>query len=386
MPETHDALRGSRILIVDDVPANLDVLSNALEAASYQVQAAPNGEVALRIAHAAPPDLILLDVRMPGISGYEVCKKLKADTQTAPIPVIFVTAEDQTEDLVSGFQAGGVDYIAKPFREEEVMMRVHNALYTQYLFNENRAYQAKMERELQTAHDMQMGLMPKTAPNISGYEIAGHCLPAEQVGGDFFQYFARDGQLSLCIADVTGHAMEAAIPVVLFSGMLETQMESNPSLQTLFSSLNRSTHRILEARTCVCFQMAQLDLEARTLRLGNAGCPYAYHYRAQMGEVVELGIGAYPLGVKAETEYETLEIAIAAGDRVVFCSDGVVEALGAEDEIFGYDRLVETIGKGGKEGLSANALLKYITDVVGTFSASVPIGDDQTCVVLAVDE
>jgi len=384
MPETHDVLKGSRILIVDDVPANLDVLSNALETANYQVQAAPNGEVALRIAHAAPPDLILLDVRMPGMDGYEVCKKLKADEQTAPIPVIFVTAEDQTENLVSGFQVGGVDYIAKPFREEEVMMRVHNALYTQHLFNENRAYQAKMEKELQTAHDMQMGLMPKEAPEIAGYEIAGRCLSAEQVGGDFFQYFERDGNLSLCIADVTGHAMEAAIPVVLFSGMLEMQMQSDPCLPELFEALNRSIHRILDARTHVCFQMAKLDTKGRTLRLGNAGCPYAYHYRTQTGEVVELETGAYPLGVKAEIDLETLEINLAAGDRVVFCSDGVVEAPGDEGEVFGYDRLVETIAKGGKEGLSADALLKYISDVVEAFSASAPIGDDQTCVVLSV--
>ena len=385
MPETHNALKGSRILVVDDVPANLDVLSNALEAASYQVQAAPNGEVALRIAHASLPDLILLDVRMPGMDGYEVCRKLKAEEQTAPIPVIFVTAEDQTEDLVSGFTAGGIDYIAKPFREQEVMMRVHNALYTRFLFNENRAYQAQMEKELQTAHDMQMALMPKDAPEISGYEIAGRCLPAKQVGGDFFQYFEQNGKLSMCIADVTGHAMEAAIPVVLFNGMLETQMEADPSLPELFGALNRSIHRLLDARTSVCFQMAQLDVVGRTLRLTNAGCPYAYHYRAQTGELVELEIGAYPLGVKAETDYETLEIAIAAGDRVVFCSDGVVEATDHEGTTFGYDRLAETIGKACKEQLSADALLTRISDLVGAFSAAIPSGDDQTCVVLAVD-
>jgi sigma-B regulation protein RsbU (phosphoserine phosphatase) len=320
------------------------------------------------------------------MDGYEVCRRLKADTQTAPIPVIFVTAEDQTEDLVNGFQAGGVDYIAKPFREEEVMMRVRNALYTQHLFNENRAYQEKMERELQTAHDMQMGLMPTAAPEIAGYEIAGRCLPAEHVGGDFFQYFERDSMVSLCVADVTGHAMEAAIPVVLFSGMLETQMESNPSLQELFWALNRSVHRILDARTRVCFQMAQLDVEGGILRLGNAGCPYPYHYRAQTREVVELGIGAYPLGATADTDYQTLEIAVAPGDRMVFFSDGLVEATDATGEIFGYDRLVDTIGKGGGEGLSADSLLQYIADAVGAFENSAPVGDDQTCVALAVRE
>lgn len=119
---------GTRILVVDDVPANLDVLRQVLEGEGYQVLLAPNGEVALRNAQRAHPDLILLDVMMPDLNGYEVCRRLKDDADTEDIPVIFITANDDTESLVKGFQVGAVDFVGKPFREEEVIMRARTHL------------------------------------------------------------------------------------------------------------------------------------------------------------------------------------------------------------------------------------------------------------------
>ena len=209
-------LTGAKILLVDDTPANLEVLCELLRAHNYKIFMADSGLQALKIVERAQPDLILLDVMMPGIDGYEVCKKLKDNPATEAIPVIFITANDQTEGLVASFEAGGGDYIPKPFRDAEVVMRVRNALYAKFLFDQNLAYQQKMESELQTAHDLQMGFMPTANPQLAGYDIAGRCMPAERVGGDLYQYFSADGTLSFSLADVTGHAMAAAIPVVLF--------------------------------------------------------------------------------------------------------------------------------------------------------------------------
>ncbi|MCV6638964.1 hybrid sensor histidine kinase/response regulator [Candidatus Albibeggiatoa sp. nov. NOAA] len=112
------------ILVVDDTPANLDVLKNILKTKNYQVRPIPNGALALRAAQAEPPDLILLDVMMPGMSGFEVCTKLKADEHTQHIPVIFISALQETKDKVKAFNAGGIDFITKPFQAEEVLARV----------------------------------------------------------------------------------------------------------------------------------------------------------------------------------------------------------------------------------------------------------------------
>ena len=116
------------ILIVDDTPANLNVLSAILGKRGYRVRPAINGTLALKAAQKAAPDLILLDVQMPGLDGYAVCRQLKADPQTRAIPVIFISALDDVLDKVEAFQVGGVDYITKPFQIEEVLARVENQL------------------------------------------------------------------------------------------------------------------------------------------------------------------------------------------------------------------------------------------------------------------
>jgi diguanylate cyclase (GGDEF)-like protein len=123
-----DLTKTEDILIVDDTPDNLHLLSRMLTRQGYNVRKALNGTMALTEAQTVPPDLILLDIMMPEMDGYEVCQQLKANTKTAEIPVIFLSALDDVFDKVKGFQVGGVDYITKPFQFEEVLARVQNQL------------------------------------------------------------------------------------------------------------------------------------------------------------------------------------------------------------------------------------------------------------------
>jgi CheY-like chemotaxis protein len=122
-----DSTRGN-ILLVDDTPNNLRLLSAMLSEQGYEVRRVINGQMALKTAQAHPPDLILLDIKMPDMNGYEVCQHLKAIGQTQNIPVIFISALDEVLDKVKAFAVGGVDYITKPFSEEEVFARVENIL------------------------------------------------------------------------------------------------------------------------------------------------------------------------------------------------------------------------------------------------------------------
>jgi signal transduction histidine kinase/DNA-binding response OmpR family regulator len=126
--EDWQGLAAGNILIVDDTPANLRLLSRMLTAEGYKVRAAPNGAWALEAARSFPPDLILLDILMPEMDGYEVCERLKADERTRYIPIIFISALDRTEDKIRAFEIGGVDYITKPFQSEEVAARVETHL------------------------------------------------------------------------------------------------------------------------------------------------------------------------------------------------------------------------------------------------------------------
>jgi DNA-binding NtrC family response regulator len=133
-----------KILLVDDNPVNLKVLSDTLSPAGYHLLAAPGGEAALRVAARARPDLILLDMVMPGLDGLETCRRLKADPETSRIPVLFISAKNETESVVNGFQAGGIDYILKPFRAEEVLARVETHLRARRLTDELREKNAEL--------------------------------------------------------------------------------------------------------------------------------------------------------------------------------------------------------------------------------------------------
>ncbi|MDB5333717.1 MAG: hypothetical protein JWP03_4868, partial [Phycisphaerales bacterium] len=144
-----DPILATQILVVDDTPANLDLLTQVLEGQGYRVLAAPSGEVALRVAARALPDLVLLDVMMGDLDGYETCRRLKADALTRDIPVLFISARDEVLSLIEGFRAGAVDYITKPFREEEVLARVHTHVSLSRLAHELRTKNQELEQRSQ---------------------------------------------------------------------------------------------------------------------------------------------------------------------------------------------------------------------------------------------
>lgn len=129
-------LSGMNVLIVDDTVANIDILGHIMARGGLNISVAPSGEKALEIIGKNKPDLVLLDVMMPGIDGYEVCEKLKQDESTKDIPVIFLTALSELENIVKGFKVGAVDYITKPFKEAEVICRAASQLKLKKAQNE----------------------------------------------------------------------------------------------------------------------------------------------------------------------------------------------------------------------------------------------------------
>lgn len=138
-------LTGMKVLIVDDTVPNIDVLRKTLEPRQYEIAIALSGEAALKVAPKFSPDLILLDIRMPGIDGYETCRKFKENESTKQTPVIFISANSDTKDILKGFQVGGVDYVTKPFQAEEVLARVQTHLQQQLLIKEHESARAKMK-------------------------------------------------------------------------------------------------------------------------------------------------------------------------------------------------------------------------------------------------
>lgn len=172
----------TNILIVDDTPDNLRLLAKILESQGYIVRKALNGRMALQGVHRDPPALILLDINMPEMNGYEVCKKLKASEASAEIPVIFISALERVENKVQAFELGGVDYITKPFQEQEVLMRVKNQLLIrqqrQQLVEQNQRLEHEIEERLRAEAEVRQ--LSVTDELTGLYNRRGFFLLAEQ--------------------------------------------------------------------------------------------------------------------------------------------------------------------------------------------------------------
>jgi len=186
------AIPKADLLIVDDIPENLRLLSNILRERGYKVRAAPTGALALQAARAQPPDLVLLDVMMPEMDGYDVCGQLKADDRTKDIPVIFLSALSETEDKVKAFSAGGVDYITKPFQAEEVLARVETHLSVRSLQRSLLQQVAELDAFAHTvAHDLKnplnallgyCGILQEELGDSTNQETTACVLAAEKIG------------------------------------------------------------------------------------------------------------------------------------------------------------------------------------------------------------
>ena len=328
------------ILIVDDTPLNLGVISGALKD-FYKTKVATNGEKALALASAdEKPDLILLDVMMPGMDGYEVCSRLKADPATCEIPVIFLTGQTSVEDETRGFEVGAVDYIHKPFSPAVVKARVRSHI----LLREARAQLAErllaLNNELEMARQIQLSILPHSLPKLPGLDIAARFLPMTSVAGDFYDFIQIDEtHLGMLIADVSGHGLPSALIASMLQVALTAQVGHASEPAKVLFGLNRAlcgkfTHNFVTAA------YVYVDLEKNLMRYAGAGHPPVLEWRNSTGKTAKVLENGLVLGMFEEATYEALELILEAGDRHILYTDGILEAANPTEELYGADRFM----------------------------------------------
>lgn len=378
------------ILVVDDVPANLRLLSRMLVEHGFQVRPVPDGPLALAAAQAKPPDLILLDIRMPGMDGFEVCERLKADVLTRDIPILFISALDETQDKVRAFSLGAVDYVTKPFHLKEVLARVETHLALRRLQKQLEEANHKMERELTLAGEVQASFMPRRLPEVAGWQVSVALEPALETSGDFYDvHLLPNGRLGVLVADVVEKGVGAALFMALSWILLRGYTARFPDQPELvFSAVNRRILEDTNVKQFVTVFYGIIDPTTGTLAYCNAGhCPPYLVCAQENRETQRLIRTGIPLGLFGDTTWKRGQAQLDPGDVLVLYTDGITDAQNEQCDFYGEDRLLDTVNAHPRsldlKGPLANDLCRCILADVHRFVGVAPQFDDIALAVVA---
>lgn len=338
-----------KILVVDDVPMNVRLLEMNLKAEGYLVIPAYNGQEALEKVKTENPDLILLDVMMPVMDGYEVCKRLRANKNTRVLPIIMITAYQKGLDKkIEALDAGADDFIGKPFDRYEVLARVRSLLRVKSLYDELARANQRLEDELTMAREVQQAFLPQEYPNIPGFEFSHKYIPTFAVGGDFFDIQERSPRVvEVFISDAMGHGPQAA----MITGVIKTLLNQLSSRLAgpgyLLSQINERFHNLIASGGLPIFVTAFcmiIDTVKRKYVYSSAGHPAPFLIRNSSSQILELSNASFSaLGMVPNTIYESHEMKLENGDMLFFLTDGLQELMNKDGAQFGKEELQKAI-------------------------------------------
>ena len=388
-PEPQEA---AKILVVDDEPRNVRILQIQLNARGYTVYTAADGLQALDVVKEEMPDLILLDINMPKMDGFEVVKQVRANEATEFIPIVMITAlRDTRENRIKSIEAGADDFIEKPFDSFEVLARVRSLLRIKHYQDTLAKYNARLQEELQMARSIQEILIPQDGvQELSGFRVASHCCPEMAVGGDFFDVWEiAPNRLGVFISDVMGHGVSAAFVTVFIKTILaefQQQIANNPGhlleiLNTRFNDLISS--RLFMFATAFC---GIIDLDKGELVCANAGHSFPFLYNAHEKTYHPVGDKntGNGLGIWRDSVYETTHYPFDPLGRMFLYTDGVYEAKNPKGEEFTVDRLGQLVSAWREQ--SAAELITSVSEAIDTFTDNCPKDDDLTLIAIEVSE
>lgn len=392
-----------RILVVDDTAPSRDVLARRLAKAGYRVDSAGDGPEALRLAAANPYDLILLDVMMPKMNGFEVLAELRRDHAATDLPVIMATARDGSDDIAAALGGGANDYVIKPLDFTVVLARVKTQIILKRsvqqirtletdLKQRNRELQsanAKLHRDLDAAARVQAALLPAANPNIPGYAFAWLFNPSAGLAGDIFNVFRLDDRhAGMYVLDVSGHGVAAALLSVTVSRFLSpvaqpTSMLWERSADGQYQLLPpaRVAEKLGErfpfddgTQQYFTLVYGVLDLHEHRLSYVSAGHPnLVYLSRGQPPALLEAS--GYPIGV-GSPEYDEYAIDLHPGDGLCLYSDGVPEAMNESLDVLGYNRMLTTLRD--VPAHTAEQTIAALAAAIQAWSGMGKVQDDQT--------
>jgi phosphoserine phosphatase RsbU/P len=374
------------ILIVDDEPFNLDTLEQELDDLGYDSMSATTGQEALQKAAEKAPDMILLDIMMPGMDGFEVLSQLKAAPEWRDIPVVIVSALSDQASVVRGIKMGADDYLAKPFDPTLLAARLQAGLARKQLRDLEKRYLQSLQREMAIGHQIQTDFLPKRLPDIQGWDLAAYFKAARDVAGDFYDAFILpDGQAVFFLGDVTDKGVGAAMFMALYRTLLRAFLSSvnemprwkddqGECLLEIVKFVNRYVYETHEDALFSSLVVGVLSPETGQVVYINAGHnpPMIVHN----GQVrLRLAPSGPLIGAIETVNYTPCKVELGAGDLLLLYSDGLEDAVNPQEEIFGIERLKEAASQPAS---SAQDLLQQVFAEIEVFMAGANQYDDFT--------
>jgi serine phosphatase RsbU (regulator of sigma subunit) len=362
------------ILIVDDNPANVEILQMRLMANNYDVITATDGEMGLTIAREKLPDLILLDIMMPKMDGFEVCRKLKGDPVLPFMPIILVTAKTESKDVVAGLEAGGDEYLTKPVDHAALVARVKSMLRIKSLHDTVLEQSTQLKMQLKTATKIQTLFWPEIPEPEAGGHIWAVSIPASYVGGDLYDVIKlSDGSLLAYVADVSDKGVPAALIMAALSSKIRSESRMHNDIDQLLSSINNSMYNLISEEGF----FATIVLVRYWPKSGKMQLALGGHLQPLW--IAKDGLGDMPqlngvsLGITANANFEKKEITLSQGESILLYSDGLIEAENEEQEFYGNERLIR-YAKDKKDRHIGEGLL----DEIRKWRGNATINDDLT--------
>ena len=363
------------ILIVDDNEINRDICAMNLSHLDIPLFFAENGVKGLEIARSEEPDLILLDIMMPLMDGYEMLAQLRDDKRLADIPVLMLTAKNDTADVVRALDGGAKDYLKKPFAEEEMVARVNTLL-------NNRLLEKRLTQDIIAGARMQQKFLTDAESaqvicKAEGFSVRIFNLSYSTISGDFFTAFRTgDDNLVFFLGDSCGHGLPAALISMRILGSLQLMQTigSDPS-DALTSFNNDIVHVLPQGRFLAA---CQAHFHGDSVSLCNSGQPYPILISGD--NCTEIELDGLPMGMAENVKYEPVQKDFCKGDHLLLYTDGIIEAQNRDGDIFGRERLLQSVQVSGK--MTSENIFNQIQKDLKTFEDGLPIDDDQTLVIL----
>jgi serine phosphatase RsbU (regulator of sigma subunit) len=377
------AAPASTILVVDDNELNRDLLSRRLKRDGHTVIVAEHGRAALDRLAEQPFDLVLLDIMMPELTGYEVLEIMKGDAALAHIPVVMITAATEEDSIVRCLGLGADDHLPKPFNPAILRARVGSSLARKRLHDAEQRHARSLERELEIGREIQRGFLPAEIPAPDGWELRAHFRPARQVAGDFYDAFSLPGgRVAIVLADVCGKGVGAALFMALFRSLFRAlaapqfaaASEPSEGLRATVQATNdyiARTHGSANMFATVFF--AVLDPATGAVEYVNAGHELPSLLAADGAVRARLAPTGPAVGLMADLPFRVARECIGRGEMLVAYTDGVVDARNPAEESYGEDRLMAVLADGGA---TAQGLIERVDSALGSFIADAAQFDD----------